>query len=114
MTDLLTASPPRARNGRPRHRGDRDAAPAAQPADAQAGGEAERGLLRAAIGWAAHGVFFMLLVGAALIRFGQVFDIFAAIVAIICAASFRTAWLRLREHRAVAQRRAAIAAEAER
>jgi hypothetical protein len=126
MTDLITAFSVRPRNREMQRENDdneakarpaKQSTPAAsgpQAVDAHADPADDKRLLRAAVGWVAHGFLFVLLICAALIRFGQVFDVLATIVGIICAFSFRTAWQRLREYRAGAHRRAAIAATSRR
>jgi hypothetical protein len=51
------------------------------------------------VGDAVHGVVFLVLTAAALLYFGQVFDVVAAVVAILAVMSLREAWEGLRRHR---------------
>lgn len=44
------------------------------------------------LGDAVHGLFFLALIAAALIHFGQVFDLVAVVVGVLSALSLRDAW----------------------
>jgi hypothetical protein len=51
------------------------------------------------VGNAVHGVVFLALTAAALLYFGQVFDVVAAVVAILAVMSLREAWTGLQRYR---------------
>jgi hypothetical protein len=51
------------------------------------------------VGDAVHGVVFLALTAAALLYFGQVFDVVAAVVAVLAVMSLREAWDGLHRYR---------------
>jgi hypothetical protein len=61
-------------------------------------GEERPPSLPSIIGDAVHGILFLGLTLAALVHFGQVFDVVAAVVAALAAMSLKEAWSGLRRY----------------
>ena len=78
--------------------GDPNSAASAPPQQHRAR-ERDRALLVGSIAYAFHGGFFLLLVIAALIRFGTIFGVLGAIIAFICLLSLKQAWTGFRRYR---------------
>ncbi|HUZ71767.1 MAG TPA: hypothetical protein VMU87_02170 [Stellaceae bacterium] len=77
-----------------------DGTAAAAPAAAERSTQArDRQPLIGSIAYAVHGLFFLLLVAAALYWFGSVFGVLGAIVAVIALASLKQAWTGLQNYR---------------
>jgi hypothetical protein len=76
--------------------GGRELRPAADRPKKQ---EGERPSLSSIVGDAVHGVLFLALTAAALIHFGQVFEVVAAAVAVLSVMSLKEAWDGLRRYR---------------
>lgn len=70
----------------------------ATPLRGQGISERDRQLLLGSAAYAMHGLFFLLLVVGALIRFGPVFDVLGGVVAVLALSSLKQAWTGFRAY----------------